>query len=320
MLLKYSLLVWLYVSVSIIKWSQSIEYPFPVKYLGLQIENEYVQMAYMDVRPSSPNGKSVILFHGKNFNGFYWKDVISFLSQSGYRVIVPDQVGWGKSSKPDIHYSFYMLAKNNQVLLDSLGIKKVFVIGHSMGGMLATRFALMFPERVEKLVLENPIGLEDYRKIVPYKSLEELYSKEMNATYESIKKYQQSYYPSWKSDYEKYVAAQAEGLKDPDYKKIAWVNALTYEMIYEQPVCYEFERIKVPTLLIIGQSDRTVVGKDNLPKEKQGLYGDYPNLGKKTKSLIPNSRLIELTGIGHIPHVQNMELFQKHLMEFLSQE
>jgi pimeloyl-ACP methyl ester carboxylesterase len=320
MLLKYSLLVWLYVSVSIIKWPQTIEYPFPVKYLGLQIENENVQMAYMDVKPSSPNGKTVILFHGKNFNGFYWKDVISFLSQTGYRVIVPDQIGWGKSSKPDIHYSFYMLAKNNQLLLDSLRIKKIVVIGHSMGGMLATRFALMFPDRVEKLVLENPIGLEDYRKIVPYKSLEELYNKEMNATYESIKKYQQSYYPAWKSDYEKYVAVQAEALKDPGYKKIAWVNALTYEMIYEQPVCYEFEKVKVPTLLIIGQSDRTVVGKDNLPKEKQGLYGDYPILGRKTKSLIPNSSLIELTGIGHIPHVQDKELFQKHLMKFLSQD
>ena len=111
-------------------------------------------MAYMDVKPTKANGEAVILFHGKNFNGFYWKDVIPFLTEAGYRVIVPDQIGWGKSSKPNIHYSFFMLANNNARLLDSLGINKVIVIAHSMGGMLATRFALMFPQRVTKLIAD----------------------------------------------------------------------------------------------------------------------------------------------------------------------
>jgi pimeloyl-ACP methyl ester carboxylesterase len=74
-------------------------------------------------------------------------------------------------------------------------------------------------------------------------------------------------------------------------------------MIYEQPVCYEWGRIIAPTLLITGQLDRTVVGKDLLAEEQKKLYGQYPILGKKTQTLIRKSKWVELPGIGHIPHV-----------------
>jgi len=294
-----------------------VTYPYPVNYFTLQVEGQEAKMAYMDVRPTKANGETVILFHGKNFNGFYWKDVIPFLTAAGYRVIVPDQIGWGKSSKPNLHYSFFMLANNNFQLLDSLGIDKVSVVAHSMGGMLATRFSLMYPQKVKKLVLENPIGLEDYGAFAPYTSLQELYTGELNQTYESIKQYQQSYYPVWKEEYEPYVKAQAAQLKDSNYAQIAMVNAVTYQMIYEQPVVYGFDSLKVPTLLIIGQADRTVVGKKSLTEAQKKVYGNYPELGKRTQQHIKNSKLVELPGIGHIPHVQALNLYKQHLLTFL---
>ncbi len=70
--------------------AQEVTYPHPVNYIELKIESQDVKLAYMDVKPAERNGKTVLLFHGKNFNGYYLKDVISFLSNSGYRVIVPD--------------------------------------------------------------------------------------------------------------------------------------------------------------------------------------------------------------------------------------
>jgi pimeloyl-ACP methyl ester carboxylesterase len=299
--------------------AQNIQYPYPVKYVDINIDGQDAKMAFMDIRPANANGQSVILFHGKNFTGLYWKDVIAFLSNAGYRVIVPDQLGWGLSTKPNAKYTFEMLAQNNKLLLDSLQIDKVNVIGHSMGGMLATRFALMYPEKTAKLILEDPLGLEDYKKFIPYKTMEQQYKKELSATYASYKKYQQSYYPVWKPEYEQYVIAQAEPLKQKDFSSVAWINALTYQMIYEQPVLYDFAKLNVPTLLLVGQLDRTVVGKEMLPVKKQKLYGNYPVLAAKAGKKIKNSKVIILPGVGHIPHVQRIDLFRKNVLSFLMQ-
>jgi pimeloyl-ACP methyl ester carboxylesterase len=275
-------------------------------------------MAYMDVPSAKPNGgQTVVLLHGKNFNGYYWKDVIPFLADAGYRVIVPDQVGWGQSDKPNIHYSFHLLAANTKKLLDTLGIQKVHLLGHSMGGMLATRFALMYPQTVQKLIYENPIGLEDYKTFVPYTPIDVQYNNELKATYESLKKYQQSYYPEWKPEHEQYVAAQHAALQLPDMKQATWASALTYQMIYEQPVVYEFKNISQPTLLIIGQEDRTVVGKNLLPKKTAAQHGNYPQLGRWLKGEIKNSQLVELKGVGHIPHIQALADFRSSVLGFL---
>ncbi len=315
--MKYFFLCLILVFPAFAQTPTDVKYPFEVKYFPLTIQKQNVQMAYMDIAPEKPNGETFILFHGKNFNGFYWKNVIPMLTSRGYRVVVPDQIGWGKSDRPNLHYSFHQLAANNAKLLESLNIRRVKVLGHSMGGMLATRFSLMFPELVGRLILENPIGLEDYRAFVPYASIDEMEQTELKATYESYKTYQKTYYAEFKPEFEQYVEAQAADLKLKTFAQVAFVNALTTQMIYEQPVVYEFENLKVPTLLIIGQTDRTVVGKNRLPKEIADKFGQYPQLGKLTKFKIGGSRLVELENVGHIPHVQTPEKFEKALVDFL---
>jgi pimeloyl-ACP methyl ester carboxylesterase len=305
-------------SISIFFFANAqVEYPVLSKNLALTIEGRTVNMSYMDIHPEKETGKNILLFHGKNFNGYYWKNVIPFFTKLGYRIIIPDQVGWGRSDHPDIHYSFHLLANNTRILLDSLGIKQTIVLGHSMGGMLAVRFTLMFPSTVQKLVLENPIGLEDYKTFVPYQSLDKLFDKEKKGTYDSYKKYQQTYYPEWKPEYEQYVRAQAADLLSPQFDSIALANAITYQMIYEQPVVYELSNISVPTLLIIGQADRTVVGKDQLDDAGKKKYGDYPSLGRLAHEKIKGSLLKELPDIGHIPHVQDIRMFEESIERFL---
>jgi pimeloyl-ACP methyl ester carboxylesterase len=318
--MKKTLLLFACCFVAVTAFTQSLSYPYPVSFLTLNIEQQPVKMAYMDVAPAKPNGKTVVLLHGKNFNGFYWKDVIAFLSKEGFRVLVPDQVGWGQSDKPNIHYSFHLLAANTKKILDTLGIDKIYLVGHSMGGMLATRFALMYPQTVEKLVYENPIGLEDYKTFVPYHSIDVQYAGELKADYASLKKYQESYYPQWKPEYEPYVAAQYAALQIPDFKQAIWASALTYQMIYEQPVVYEFKNVTSPTLIIIGQEDRTVVGKNLLSKEVAARHGQYPQLGRNLQQQIKGSKLAELKGVGHIPHIQSPDAFKKELLQFLQSQ
>ncbi|KAA0993139.1 alpha/beta fold hydrolase [Dyadobacter aurulentus] len=298
---------------------ENYQYPFPVSFIEFESQAEKISMAYMVVQPEKGNGKSIMLLHGKNFNGAYWEQTAKALADQGYQVIIPDQIGFGKSTKPlHFQYSFQELAAATKRILDKLNVNKTIVLGHSMGGMVATRFTLMYPETVEKLVLENPIGLEDYKVKVPYQSVDKWYMSELKNDFTSIKSYQlNSYYDGkWKDNYTKWVNLLAGWTLNKDYPRVAWNSALTYDMIYSQPVCYEFNQIKVPTLLIIGQRDRSAVGKNLAPEDVRKTLGNYPALGRQTKALIPNSELVELDKIGHLPHIEDFDRFIAPLLRF----
>jgi pimeloyl-ACP methyl ester carboxylesterase len=296
----------------------NLKYPFPVKFQEVRAEGKSIQMAYMDVLPANPNGKTVMLFHGKNFGGYYWTNVINALTAKGYRVVVPDQVGFAKSDKALIHYSFHLLARFNKELLDKLGIQNVILLGHSMGGMLATRFTLLYPDRVNKLLLEDPIGLEDYRTFVPYVNVDEEYQTELKTTYESVKKYySESYFTKWSPDYDYLVKIGTGPSKSVNFPRYAKVASLTYTMIYEQPICYEFGLIKVPTVLFIGKEDNTIIGKALLSDDEKAKHGQYKTLGPETSKKIPNCKLIEFDNCKHIPHIEVAGQFLDELFKNL---
>ena len=256
----------------------TVVYPFPVVFKSLESQEQQLNMAYMDAKPEKPNGKTIVLLHGKNFNGYYFEETAKVLQKEGFRVIMPDQIGFGKSSKPkQYQFSFQQLAENTKSVLDDLKIEKFIVLGHSMGGMLATKIAVMYPENVEKLILENPIGLEDYQIFSPYQNIDKLYASELKNTDQSYKDYQFKFYydGKWKPEYDKWLNLLAGWTVSRDFPITAWNAALTSDMIYTQPVVYDFEKITAPTLLIIGTRDRTAIGKGNAPKELQPLMGLY---------------------------------------------
>lgn len=297
-------------------------YPFPVYYFSFVTQKQKLEMAYMDVKPAKPNGKTVLLLHGKNFNGAYWKTTANALSNKGFRVIIPDQIGFGKSSKPEnFHYTFQALAINTKKLLDTLGITSVNVVGHSMGGMLATRFSLMYPQTVEKLVLLDAIGLEDWKIKAPYVPIDTVYKNELKQTYHSLKQYQidNYYHGTWKPEYEEWLLAPTGWLLGKDVSLIAWNSALTYDMIFTQPVCYEFQYIKVPTLIMNGELDQTALGKNMVSEEVKKTMGNYVALGKQVQQQIPHSKLIVLKGVGHLPHIEAFNSFIQPFLEFLQQ-
>ncbi|MBF6645292.1 alpha/beta fold hydrolase [Chryseobacterium indologenes] len=296
------------------------KYPFEVHYIHLKSQDNDLKMAYMDVKPQKSNGKTIMLLHGKNFNGAYWERTAKDLSAKGFRVIIPDQIGFGKSSKPHAYqFSFSQLAENTKAILDDLKIDKTIVLGHSMGGMVATRFTLLYPEKVQKLILENPIGLEDYKTFASYQTIDQAYQSELKNTAETYKNYQLTFYydNKWKEEYQPWLDLIAGWTLHKDYPQVAWDAALTTDMIYNQPVCYEFKNIKTPVLLIIGTRDRTAIGKDRAPKELQAKMGQYQELGKKTQQEIGGSKLVEIENVGHLPHIEVYPQFFKALFDFI---
>jgi pimeloyl-ACP methyl ester carboxylesterase len=277
-------------------------------------------MAFMDVPAEGSERGVVLLLHGKNFQSSAWEITARRLASEGYRVIAPDQIGFGKSSKPAAYqFTFQVLAENTRALLQSLGVSRVAVVGHSMGGMLATRFALMYPDVASELVLVNPLGLEDWKTVVPYRSVDAWYERELAQTPEKLRAYQRDAYygGAWRPEYEPYLESAIGWLSHPDYPRVAWVSALTFDMIFTQPVLYEFPLLRVPTLLIIGERDRTAIGKDSVPPEVAKTLGDYPVLARRAADAIPGAKLELLTEVGHVPQVEAFERFVTPLLAFL---
>ncbi|HJR74135.1 MAG TPA: alpha/beta hydrolase [Luteimonas sp.] len=303
---------------------EGFDYPHPVQRFAFESQRQPLDMAYMDAAPTvQANGRVVVLLHGKNFCAATWESAIAALNGAGFRVVAPDQIGFCKSSKPERYqFTFGQLADNTHALLRKLGIERAIVVGHSMGGMLAARYALQYPQETERLVLVNPIGLEDWRaEGVPWRNVDAKYAAELNSGYESIRKYQQStyYHGEWKPEYERWAAMLAGMYAGPGKEAVAWNQALTSDMVYNQPVLYEFPRIRVPTTLLIGQRDATAVDKALLPPELAKRLGDYPALGKRAARLIPRSDLVEFGDLGHSPQVEAPERFNSALLRALTQ-
>ena len=302
---------------------QGFSYPHPIQHYKFTSQGEQLQMAYMDVAPTAKaNGKTAVLMHGKNFCGATWDSQITALRGAGYRVIAPDQIGFCASSKPaHYQYTFQQLAVNTAGLLKQAGVKRAVLVAHSTGGMLATRYALMFPQAVSQLVMVNPIGLEDWKALgVPYRTVDQWNERELKLTADSVRSYEKATYYGgrWKPEYERWVDMLAGLNQGPGKQLVAWNSALIYDMIFTQPVIHEFPKLTVPTVLMIGDADTTAIGSDIAPPEVKAKLGNYAVLGKQAAALIPGSRLIVFPGMGHAPQMEEPEEFNRQLVEAMA--
>src|ERR1700704_2159697 len=242
-------------------------YPYPASMLPLVNDGEQLRMAYMDVAPAQPNGRTVVLLHGRNFPSSYWAPVIKTLTEAGYRVVVPDQIGFGKSSKPwgDLHFD--TLARNTIALLDHLQIAKADIVAHSLGGMLGVRIARAYPDRITHLLLTAPIGLEDYRLYVPPTPTEKVVENEDKLTAEGYRKQLETNY-SLKLPPDQvtpFIDARFNVKGSAEYPRWLRAFAASAQLIYREPVVHEIPLITQPTLLIMGADDQNAPGKPNGP-------------------------------------------------------
>jgi pimeloyl-ACP methyl ester carboxylesterase len=158
-------------------------------------------------------------------------------------------------------------------------------------------FDYPYPHQVDQLILVNPIGLEDWKSEgEPSLTVDQWYKRELGTTAERIRAYEQATYyaDQWRTEYEVPVQMLAGMYRGPRREIVAWNSALIYDMIYTQPVAYEFEQIEMPALLMIGQGDTTAIGKDLAASDVRAALGRDPDLG-------------------HAPQMQDPETFHKAL-------
>ena len=284
---------------------EEIEYPHPVSYMDVRLFGKDGRLAYMDVPPSGPdNGRTVMLFHGMNFAGIGFAPTIEELSAAGFRTIAVDRIGYGRSSKLDIPYNLNMFAANARDLMDHVGVDEVAVVGHSMGGMVASRFAMTYSDVTSHVVFVNQIGMGDQRQSRGWRDHEEVYQSALNANYQSILRNHMLYYnEGWKPEYLDFVYYQYGQTLGSEWPKLARIRAWQQMILYFDPVLYDWQHIDTKALVIGGELDR--------------LTPNFADQARNVAETLQNAELRLYPGIGHNPHFEYPEQYHADLIEFL---
>ena len=284
---------------------EEIPYPYPVHFLELNRFQQDIRLAYMDVPPSGrENGQTVFIQHGMNFYSEAYTPTIKALSAAGFRVIAVDRIGYGKSTKPILPYSFNFVAANMKSLLDELEIDEVAIVGHSMGGMTVSRFAMVYPDITTHVVMVNQIGLTDQRQS---RSWRDPFAGGGTTTYQSILRGHQNYFPlRWPPEHLEFVRRQFGQTMSGEWNRVAQVRRLQGQMLYDDPVVYDWQHIETKALVIGGEED--------------GLVDDFPTLAHNVNNELKNSTILLYPDVGHAPQIEIPDLFHADLIRFLKSD
>ena len=286
---------------------EGIPYPHPVEFLNLNLYGQDVRVAYMDVAPvGPPNGQTVVLLHGGSYYGWYWRHQIEALRSEGFRVVVKDRLGWGRSSKPILPYSISLHASNTAALLDHLGISEAAVVGHSIGGQMASRFAFLYPEKTTHLVMVNPVGLTDRRGGRGWRpaSGQVDVAPDMQAVYERNLATEMNRHTTWKPEYLEHVRIRYGQRLSGEWPRLAYVRALGGNLRSVDSVVNDWPHIATKSLVLGGAEDGP----------------DFPELARQVAEALPNAELVLIPDEGHNPHESVPGIVNAELIRFLSSD
>jgi pimeloyl-ACP methyl ester carboxylesterase len=275
--------------------------------MDTEVYGNHLRVAYMDLAPTgTPNGRTVVLFHGFNFASYAFGHTMGILADAGFRVIAIDRLGFGRSSKPIMHYNFHIPARDTKRLLDHLGIERAAILGHSQGGMVAARFGMSYPETASHVVFVNQIGNSDSRPGREWNepSYDEASRPTPQQYYRQILAGQMRYYvQGWRPEYLQWVEAPYGLIFSPEFDRWQEVRGLLSQAMWEDPVVYDWQHISSKSLVIGGADDP--------------LSQDFAADARRLAESLQNAQLLLYPGIGHNPQFEHSEVFHADLIEFL---
>ncbi len=243
------------------------------------------------------SGPVVVLLHGLGGNTLNWAFTVPALSQK-YRVIVPDQIGFGRSDKPFINYRVGTYTDFLDKFLDELKIEKATLVGNSMGGWVAALYALEHPQRVERLVLADSAGFRAPKEF----NLATL-SGLNPSTREGMRRLAEMVF------FNKQMFASNQAVDLLLTQRMTAGDGYTIQSLVES--IYRDEdmldgrlgAIKQPTLIVWGRQD----GLTPLARE-----------GERFKREITGAQFVVLENCGHVPQVERAAEFNAAVLKFLS--
>ena len=241
------------------------------------------------------NSPAVILLHGLGADSSSWSSTIAPLA-ARYRVIVPDQIGFGKSDKPFLNYRVGTLVDFLAGLMKELKIERASLVGNSLGGFTATAFALAYPDKVDKLVLVDAAGFA-----VPKDTDPRLFNALNPSTREGVKQVMSLIFYN-KQLYASDAAADLMFTRKMQAGDGYTVRAFTESILRGEDVLDgKLDKVKQPTLIIWGRED---------------LLTPLA-MGERFHKEIKGSHLFILEKCGHVPQVEKAAEFNAVLAKFL---
>ena len=293
-------------------------YPFPQRFVPLRVQDVDVRMSFLDVTPAAPPVGVALLLHGRNFPAAYWEPVIRPLVARGWRVVAPDQLGFNASSKAELRYDFPLWADTTAQLLDALALPRVdLVIGHSIGGVMATTLARRHPERVRRLLLEDPLGLEDYRALIPEVSDAFLYDRELHMTADAYRAFlATNYFPHWSERYEYLVTLRRRLALSADYPQWVRVYIQSYQQLHRTPIAADLRALTIPVRIVVGALDFNAPGKPYAPEAVRAQLGHNADLALALAPALHAGGVDVVPDVGHCPHLDAPERFNALVAAF----
>jgi pimeloyl-ACP methyl ester carboxylesterase len=237
-------------------------------------------------------GEPLVLVHGLGAEADVWAYCLGPLSQT-HRVIAPDLLGFGRSNKPLINYRMATFVEMLERFLQALAVPRVSLVGNSMGGWISAWFAIQFPERVNKLILNDAIGVVAGAVEVPV----DLRPSSLQGMREVL---EFMFYDKGLVTHGLVEAAYEFHLERNDGPTIA--SVLETIRLKLDRLDDHLASMKAPTLLVWGDSDRV----------------SPLSVAENYQRLIPHAKLEIIPQCGHIPALEKPQELIEHVARFLA--
>lgn len=254
--------------------------------------------------------RTVVLIHGLGSSMPAWSKNLDALARD-HRVVVIDLPGYGKSTKANYDYSMGFFAKAVRGVVRELGLSRVVLAGHSMGGQIAMTYALEYPGTVEALVLTSPAGLEPFndgeaRWLATMTTPEFTCAADDEAVW--TRHAQNFFKPPRDADF--MVADRVAVRGGPDFADYCVAVSRSVAGMLDGPVVDRLPEIDVPVLLIFGDADALI--------PNPFLHGGSTvRLAKKAVDKFPDAELVILERAGHMAQFEQAERWNREVTQFL---
>jgi 4,5:9,10-diseco-3-hydroxy-5,9,17-trioxoandrosta-1(10),2-diene-4-oate hydrolase len=275
----------------------------------VSFEDRYTKVGNVNTRywSAGEKGSTLILLHGVGCHVEFWERNIAALARE-HRVFAVDIVGFGRTDKPEVVYTFELMADFVLDFMKTMGIDKASLVGNSMGGGISLTVAAQAPERVEKIVLVDPVGLG--RGVSPVMRLMTVPVIGNVLTKPSRKGVERQmrlclYDPSQARDDFIDLVAAIGTLPGSQRSFLSFLREMCNMAGVKKGLVADFsallKKIKTPTLVIWGRQDQILPLAD----------------GEAAVQKMANGRLHVMEQAGHLPQIDKPEEFNATVLDFL---